>query len=120
VPKGHSILSGRWTKTLSFLGELTVTQAKRLGAWAAGMLAAEAAGTDGDVGLGVTNTTGANSPNMQTTIQAASGMLGSAVFAADAYNGGANSGGIDGVNGQGSGTSSGVFGRGGPSGTRRL
>ncbi|GAC1326377.1 MAG: hypothetical protein NVSMB22_17250 [Chloroflexota bacterium] len=77
---------------------------------------AEAAGTDGDVGLGVTNTTGANSPNMQTTIQAASGMLGSAVFAADAYNGGANSGGIDGVNGQGSGTSSGVFGRGGPSG----
>lgn len=44
VPKGHSIFSGRWTKTLSFLRELTATQAKRLGAWAAGMLAAQAAG----------------------------------------------------------------------------
>jgi hypothetical protein len=44
VPKGHSFFSGRWTKTLSFLSELTATQAKRLGAWAAGMLAAQAAG----------------------------------------------------------------------------
>jgi hypothetical protein len=44
VPKGHSIFSGRWTKALSFLAELTATQAKRLSAWAAGLLAAEAAG----------------------------------------------------------------------------
>lgn len=44
VPKGHSIFSGRWTKALSFIEELTATQVKRLGAWAARLLAAETAG----------------------------------------------------------------------------
>jgi hypothetical protein len=44
VPNGNGIFSGRWTKALSFLAELTAIQAKRLGAWAAGLLAAEAAG----------------------------------------------------------------------------
>ncbi|GAC1324533.1 MAG: hypothetical protein NVS2B16_07330 [Chloroflexota bacterium] len=76
-----------------------------------------AAGTDGDVGLGVTNTTGANaSANNQTTILAASGMGGGAVFRADAYNGGANTANIDGLQGRGSGSFSGVAGFGGPNG----
>jgi hypothetical protein len=43
VPKGNGIFSGRWTDTLSFLAELTATQVKRLGAWAASMLTAELA-----------------------------------------------------------------------------
>lgn len=78
---------------------------------------AAAAGTDGDVGLGVINTTGANnSANNETTILAASGMTGTAVFRADAYNGGVNTANIDGVQGAGSGSYSGVAGWGGPSG----
>jgi hypothetical protein len=44
VPAGNSIFSGRWTKTSSFLAELTATQAKRLGAWALAQLGLEAAG----------------------------------------------------------------------------
>jgi hypothetical protein len=44
VPAGNSIWSGRWTAIASFLGELTASQAKRLGAWALAQLAVEAAG----------------------------------------------------------------------------
>jgi hypothetical protein len=44
VPAGNSIFSGRWTKILSFLAELTVTQAERLGVWALATLGVEAAG----------------------------------------------------------------------------
>jgi hypothetical protein len=44
VPAGNSIFSGRWTKTLSFLAELTATQARRLGVWALAQLGLEAAG----------------------------------------------------------------------------
>jgi len=42
--RGNGIFSGRWTKTLSFLAELTATQVKRLGAWALAQLGLEAAG----------------------------------------------------------------------------
>lgn len=78
---------------------------------------AAAAGTDGDVGLGATNTTGANnSANNQTTILAAAGMTGSAVLRVDAYNGGANSTNLDGISGVGSGAFSGVSGYGGANG----
>lgn len=38
VPAGNGILSGRWTKILSFLGELTATQAGQLGLWATRLL----------------------------------------------------------------------------------
>jgi hypothetical protein len=44
VPAGNSVFSGRWTKALSFLTELTATQATRLGAWALAQLGLEAAG----------------------------------------------------------------------------
>jgi len=43
VPAGNSILSGRWTKILSFLGDLTATQAEQLGFWATRLLAPLAA-----------------------------------------------------------------------------
>jgi hypothetical protein len=39
VPSGNGIISGRWTKILSFLGDLTGAQVKQLGLWAAGRLA---------------------------------------------------------------------------------
>lgn len=39
VPPGNSILSGRWTKILSFLGDLTGAQAEQLGLWATRLLA---------------------------------------------------------------------------------
>ncbi len=39
VPAGNSILSGRWTKILSFLGDLTAAQAEELGLWATRLLA---------------------------------------------------------------------------------
>ena len=38
VPAGNGILSGRWTRTLSFLGDLTAGQAGELGLWAARLL----------------------------------------------------------------------------------
>jgi hypothetical protein len=38
VPAGNGILSGRWTKILSFLGDLTATQAEQLGLWATRLL----------------------------------------------------------------------------------
>jgi hypothetical protein len=38
VPAGNSILSGRWTKILSFLGDLTGAQAEQLGLWATRLL----------------------------------------------------------------------------------
>ena len=38
VPAGNSILSGRWTKILSFLGDLTGAQADQLGLWATRLL----------------------------------------------------------------------------------
>ena len=38
MPAGNGILSGRWTKILSFLGELTATQAGQLGLWATRLL----------------------------------------------------------------------------------
>jgi hypothetical protein len=38
VPAGNGILSGRWTKILSFLGDLTATQAGQLGLWATRLL----------------------------------------------------------------------------------
>jgi hypothetical protein len=34
VPAGNGIFSGRWTKALSFLGDLTAAQAAELGLWA--------------------------------------------------------------------------------------
>jgi hypothetical protein len=44
VPAGNSISSGRWTKTVSFLAELTATQLARLSVWALAELGVEAAG----------------------------------------------------------------------------
>jgi hypothetical protein len=38
VPAGNGILSGRWTRALSFLGDLTATQAGELGLWATRLL----------------------------------------------------------------------------------
>jgi hypothetical protein len=38
VPAGNGIFSGRWTKILSFLGDLTAAQAEQLGAWATRLL----------------------------------------------------------------------------------
>jgi hypothetical protein len=38
VPAGNSILSGRWTKLFSFLGDLTATQTEQLGLWATRLL----------------------------------------------------------------------------------
>ena len=38
VPPGNGILSGRWTKILSFLGDLTASQAEQLGLWATRLL----------------------------------------------------------------------------------
>lgn len=38
VPPGNGIFSGRWTKLLSFLGDLTATQAEQLGLWATRLL----------------------------------------------------------------------------------
>jgi hypothetical protein len=38
VPAGNGILSGRWTKILSFLGDVTATQAEQLGLWATRLL----------------------------------------------------------------------------------
>jgi hypothetical protein len=43
VPAGNSIFSGRWTKLLSFLGDLTAPQAEQLGLWATRLLAPLAA-----------------------------------------------------------------------------
>jgi hypothetical protein len=54
VPAGNGIFSGRWTKILSFLGDLTATQAEQLGLWAARLLAPiapEAAGAVAAAGL---------------------------------------------------------------------
>jgi hypothetical protein len=42
VPAGNSILSGRWTKILSFLGGLPAAQAEQLGVWALGQLSLNA------------------------------------------------------------------------------
>jgi hypothetical protein len=39
VPAGNSIFSGRWTKALSFLGDLTKPEVAGLGLWAARLLA---------------------------------------------------------------------------------
>ena len=38
VPAGNGIFSGRWTKILSFLGDLTASQAEQLGLWATRLL----------------------------------------------------------------------------------
>jgi hypothetical protein len=38
VPAGNGIFSGRWTKILSFLGDLTAAQAEQLGLWATRLL----------------------------------------------------------------------------------
>jgi hypothetical protein len=38
VPAGNGVFSGRWTKILSFLGDLTATQAEQLGLWATRLL----------------------------------------------------------------------------------
>ena len=38
MPPGNGILSGRWTKILSFLGDLTASQAEQLGLWATRLL----------------------------------------------------------------------------------
>ena len=38
MPPGNSILSGRWTNLLSFLGDLTGAQAEQLGLWATRLL----------------------------------------------------------------------------------
>ena len=38
MPPGNGILSGRRTKILSFLGELSATQAGQLGLWATRLL----------------------------------------------------------------------------------
>jgi len=60
VPPGNGIFSGRWTKILSFLGDLTATQAEQLGLWAARLLAPiapEAAGAVAAAGLFVSKTT---------------------------------------------------------------
>jgi hypothetical protein len=38
VPADNGILSGRWTKILSFLGDLTASQAEQLGLWATRLL----------------------------------------------------------------------------------
>ena len=38
MPAGNGILSGRWTKIFSFLGDLTATQAEQLGLWATRLL----------------------------------------------------------------------------------
>jgi hypothetical protein len=54
VPPGNGIFSGRWTKILSVLGDLTATQAEQLGLWAARLLAPiapEAAGAVAAAGL---------------------------------------------------------------------
>ncbi len=54
VPAGNGIFSGRWTKALSFLGDLTAAQAEQLGLWAARLLAPiapEAAGAVAAAGL---------------------------------------------------------------------
>jgi hypothetical protein len=54
VPAGNSTLSGRWTRALSFLGDLTATQIEQLGLWAARLLAPiapEAAGAVAAAGL---------------------------------------------------------------------
>jgi hypothetical protein len=54
VPAGNSIFSGRWTRALSFFGDLTATQAEQLGLWAARLLAPiapEAAGAVAAAGL---------------------------------------------------------------------
>jgi hypothetical protein len=54
VPSGNGIISGRWTKILSFLGDLTGVQAEQLGLWAARLLAPlapEAAGVVAAAGL---------------------------------------------------------------------
>jgi hypothetical protein len=50
VPAGNSIFSGRWT-ILSFLAELTATQAEQLGVWALGQLGPKAAGAVAAAGL---------------------------------------------------------------------
>jgi hypothetical protein len=44
VPAGNGVFSGRWTKALSFLGDLTATQAEQLGLWAARLLGPLAVG----------------------------------------------------------------------------
>jgi hypothetical protein len=44
VPPGNGILSGRWTKILSFLGDLTASQAEQLGLWATRLLTPLAVG----------------------------------------------------------------------------
>jgi hypothetical protein len=54
VPAGNSIISGRWTRFFSFLGDLTASQSKQLGLWAARLLALiapEAAGAVAAAGL---------------------------------------------------------------------
>jgi hypothetical protein len=38
VPAGNGIFSGRWTRALSFLGDLTAAQAEQLGLWATRLL----------------------------------------------------------------------------------
>jgi hypothetical protein len=42
VPAGNGIFSGRWTKSLSFLGDLTASQAEQLGLWATRLFALSA------------------------------------------------------------------------------
>lgn len=44
VPPGNGILSGRWTTILSFLGNLTASQAEQLGLWATRLLTPLAVG----------------------------------------------------------------------------
>jgi hypothetical protein len=44
VPAGNGIFSGRWTKLLSFLGDLTAAQAEQLGLWASRLLGPLAVG----------------------------------------------------------------------------
>jgi hypothetical protein len=45
VPAGNGIISGRWTRFLSFLGELTGTQATQFGLWATRLLGPAAVAT---------------------------------------------------------------------------
>jgi hypothetical protein len=46
VPAGNGVFSGRWTKALSFLGDLTATQATQLGLWASRFLRRLAVGAE--------------------------------------------------------------------------
>ena len=82
--------------------------------------AALAAGTDGAIDIGYSNTTGQNgSPNGETKLSASSGFSGSTVLRLDASNLGSSPN-VGGLEGYGSGSASGIAGYGGPNGGHGL